>query len=105
MDNGEDGSDEGDDSDGEGEPGAGLLAAADAPGEDEEAGLRLKPGAGVKSMGRRRAAGPGGCWSTRTLRPRKNLQLQSAGTEPLRFTRNRFNGREAVKRTELLLVL
>lgn len=65
MDNGEDGSDEGDDRDREGEQGGGLLAASPAPpGEEEAAGLRLKPGAGVKSMGQEKCScqtvGPGG---------------------------------------------
>lgn len=66
MDTGEDGSDEGDDTDREGEQGGGLLAASRAPlGEEEAAGLLLKPDVGVKSMGRenwwsRRQTGPGG---------------------------------------------
>lgn len=52
MDNGEDGSDEGDDGDKEGEREGGLLAISLTPaGEEEAAGLLLKPDAGVKSMG------------------------------------------------------
>ena len=52
MDKGDDGSDEGDDGDEEGEREGGLLAISLAPtGEEEAAGLLLKPDAGVKSMG------------------------------------------------------
>ena len=52
ADKGEDGSDEGDDKDREGEQGGVLLAISLAPlGEEEAAGLLLKPNAGVKSMG------------------------------------------------------
>lgn len=52
IDNGEGGSDEGDDRDKEGEHGGGLLTISPTPlGEDEAAGLLLKPDAGVKSMG------------------------------------------------------
>lgn len=52
VDKGEDGSDEGDDRDKEGEQGGGLLAISRSPlGEEEAAGLLLKPDAGVKSMG------------------------------------------------------
>lgn len=52
VDKGEDGSDEGDDSDKEGEQGGGLLGISLTPlGEEEAAGLLLKPDAGVKSMG------------------------------------------------------
>lgn len=52
VDKGEDGSDEGDDRDKEGEHGGGLLEISLTPlGEEEAAGLLLKPDAGVKSMG------------------------------------------------------
>lgn len=52
VDKGEDGSDEGDDRDKEGEQGGGLLAISLTPlGEEDAAGLLLKLGAGVKSMG------------------------------------------------------
>lgn len=51
-DKGEDGSDEGDDTD-KGEQGGGLLEISlILLGEEEAAGLLLKPDAGVKSMGR-----------------------------------------------------
>lgn len=68
VDKGEDGSDEGEDGDKEGEQGGGLLAISLTPaGEEEAAGLLLKPDAGVKSMGqedwsyRGQKVGPGGC--------------------------------------------
>jgi len=49
VDRGEDGSDDGDK---EGEQGGGLLVVSLTPLEEEEAaGLRLKPDAGVESMG------------------------------------------------------
>lgn len=52
MDTGEDGSDDGDDGEKEGEQGGRLLVVSPTPlGEEEAAGLRLKPEAGVKSMG------------------------------------------------------
>ncbi len=52
VDKGEDGSDDGDDTDKEGEPGGELLEISLTPlGEEEAAGLLLKPDAGVKSMG------------------------------------------------------
>lgn len=55
VDKGEDGSVEGDDRDKEGERGGGLLAISLTPlGEEETAGLVLKPDAGVKSMGQRK---------------------------------------------------
>lgn len=58
VDKGDDGSVEGDDRDKEGERGGGLLAISlTPPGEEETAGLVLKPDAGVKSMGQRE----GGC--------------------------------------------
>lgn len=67
VDRGDDGADEGEDRDKEGEQGGGLLAISLTPlGEEEAAGLLLKPDAGVKSMGQERSgcrsqtAGPGG---------------------------------------------
>lgn len=55
VDKGEDGAVEGDDRDKEGEQGGGLLAISlTPPGEEETAGLVLKPDAGVKSMGQRK---------------------------------------------------
>lgn len=66
VDKGDDVSDDGDDREKEGERRGGLLAISLTPlGEEEGAGLRLKPVTGVKSMGRencrcrsQRAGGP-----------------------------------------------
>ena len=54
VDKGDDGSDEGEEKEKEGEQGGKLLAISlSSIGEEEIAGLLLKPGAGVKSMGQR----------------------------------------------------
>lgn len=89
MDNGEDGSDEGDDGDKEGEREGGLLAISLTPaGEEEAAGLLLKPDAGVKSMGqedwscRGQTVEPGG-WKQRGARPHRKNGIQQSTFSPV----------------------